>query len=264
MFIRRSSVSLFTVSEETLAPRGSAGPDRGPAAPPLPPLPLSTVGRAFAVVLAGLGAGHVLFLLVPSVQLLDVLDLSREQSLGTWVASSLHLACASLSAVGAVAAGRAHSRWAGNWWLLAAAFLVMSVDETAAVHDRLVQPLQTAFDTSGALLYPWVVVAGLLGLVFLLAQLRFIRHLGRPTGRDLVIAGIVFVAGAAGVEMLEGVVASSAGLGRDSLVYDLLVLLEEMCELGAVMWVVVILGRHLSASGGTNHPSGAGTAGAVA
>lgn len=250
--------------DETTAPRGSAELDRAAEPPPLPPLPLRAVGRVLAVVLAGLGAGHVLFLLVPSVQLLDVFDLSREQSFGTWVASSLHLACAALSAVGAVVAGRAGSRWAGNWWLLAAAFLVMSVDETAAVHDRLVEPLQSTFGTSGALLYPWVVVAGLLGLVFLVVQLRFIRHLGRPTGRDLVLAGIVFVAGAAGLEMIEGVVASSAGLGRDSLLYDVLVLLEETCELGAVMWVVLILGRHLSAFRGGDHPSRAGVAGAGA
>lgn len=197
-------------------------------------------------VFAALAVGHVLYLLVPSVQVLDIFDLGREQSVGTWVASSLHLMCAALSAVGAVVARRERSRWVANWWLLAAAFLVLSADETAAGHDRLTGILQDRVPTSGPLLYSWVVVAGLLGLCFLLVQVGFLRSLRRPTGRHLVLAGVLFVLGAAGLEIAEGVVASPGGAGFESLPFRLLILAEELLELGASMWVLRILLTHLS------------------
>jgi hypothetical protein len=161
------------------------------------------VVRVFAVVLGALGAGHVLSLLVPSLALLSIADLADERSFGTWVGSSLHLLCAVLAAAGALLARRDGTRWTANWWLLAAAFLAMSADETASAHDRLVVPLQERFDTSGVLLYPWVVAGLVLGSGFLLVQLGFLRSLGR-TGTRLFLAGGVFAAGAVGLEMVEG------------------------------------------------------------
>ena len=143
---------------------------------------LRPVVRVFAVVLGALGAGHVLSLLVPSLALLSIADLADERSFGTWVGSSLHLLCAVLAAAGALLARRDGTRWTVNWWLLAAAFLAMSADETASAHDRLVVPLQERFDTSGVLLYPWVVAGLVLGSGFLLVQLGFLRSWVRPAG----------------------------------------------------------------------------------
>ncbi len=198
------------------------------------------VSRVLLAVLAALAAGHVVFLAVPSLHLLSIADLSEERSFGTWVGSSLHLACAALAAGGALLARRDQSRWAANWWLLAVVFLVMSADETASGHDRLVAPLQDRLGTTGVLLYPWVVGGLLAAAVFLVVQLRFVRSLGRAGGR-LVMAGAVFVAGAAGLEMVEGLVASPGGPGRDTLLYGVLVMAEELMETGALAWVVCIL-----------------------
>lgn len=204
-----------------------------------------TVGRFFAAVLVLLAVGHVVALMFPSVPTLDFLNLGFEEGVGTWVSSLLHAGCAALSAFGALLARREGSRWARNWWLLAAVFLAISIDETAAIHDRLVRPLRDAFGTTGVLYYPWVGIALVLGAVFLVLQLGFLRHLGNPTRRNLVLAGVVFVTGAAGLEMVEGVVASQ-GAGEDSVYYLLLVMVEELLEVGAVMWVICILLSHLS------------------
>ena len=43
--------------------------------------------------------------------------------------------------------------------------------------------------------------------------------------------------------MVEGLLASNGG--KESLLYEVLVLVEETMELGAVMWVTHILLRHL-------------------
>ena len=224
---------------------------------------LRRAGRVAAVVVVLLALGHAATLVLPArLQaqqdwgLLSFLDLSNEKSVGTWVTSVLHLTCALLAAGGAVLARRTGSRWSRNWWLLAVVFAAMSLDEVAALHDRLVNPLQSALGTSGPLLYAWVVPGALVGIAFLAVQAGFLRHLGRETGLRLVLAGAVFAVAAVGLEMVEGVV-DSAG-GRDSAGYSLLVLVEETLEVAAVLWVAAILVRHLRGR------LRAGAAGAVA
>lgn len=207
------------------------------------------LGRGLAVLLVLSGLGHVAATMLPDAvdfpgrSLLAVLDLGSERAIGTWVTSLLHLACALLSAAAALVARQERSRWARNWWLLAAAFALMSLDEVAALHDRLTGPIRNALGTTGVFYYAWIIPVLLLGLVFLAVQVRFLRHLGAPTGRDLVLAGLVFVLGAGGLEMAEGLLATRGGEG--SALFHTLILLEELMELGALMWVVCILLRHL-------------------
>lgn len=204
---------------------------------------LARLRAAFALVLVVLAAGHAVWA-VTGRSGLAFLDLGQEQSVGTWVTSVLHLASGLLSGAAAVLAHRAGSRWARNWWLLAVAFAFMSMDEVAALHDRTLGPLRELLGTGGVLYYAWVIPAFLVGAVFLAVQVGFLRHLGSPTGRDLVLAGVVFVTGAGGLEMAEGLLASQDQQG--SAVFGVLILIEELMELGAIMWVVCILLRHLT------------------
>jgi len=207
-----------------------------------------TIGRGairrlslvFAVMLVGVGLAHVVGAVLLKI---SVLDLGTEQAVGTWVTSGLHTTCAVISATAALLARRAGSRWQRNWWLLAAAFALMSVDEVAAVHDRLLEPLRHALHTGGVFYYAWVVPALVFGALFLVVQLRFLAALDRATRRGLVAAGALFVAGAAGMEMIEGWLASDGH--RGSAVYELLVTVEELAEMGAMMLAVCVLLRHL-------------------
>lgn len=80
-----------------------------------------------------------------------------------------------------------------------------------------------------------------LGLVFLLYQLRFLRSLKR-TGRDLCLAGLVFVVGAAGFEMAQGVLRDDNGSGST---WDVFPVCEELLESGGTMWALRILLAHL-------------------
>ena len=174
--------------------------------------------------------------------IVQLLDLNQESSLGTWVAAVLLTTCAVLSACGAITARGAERAWRSNWWLLSAAFLLLSMDEVGTVHDRLTPYLRAALGgSSGVLYFAWVLPALVLGLVFLLVQLRFLRHLG-PTGRGLALAGIVYVTGAAGFEMTQGLLRDGGGAGSP---YALFPTLEELMELAGAMLVVRVLLRHL-------------------
>jgi len=193
------------------------------------------VGAVFSIALrTGLGRDNV-FGLVP------FFNLNEEGALGTWVASVLLLACGLLAMFSALLSRDGRQVWQRNWWVLAAVFVLLALDEVARIHDRISPPLQQILGTSGVLYFAWVIPVVALGLAFLLYQLRFLRHLGR-TGLDLFAAGVVYVAGAAGFEMAQGLVRSDTG---DGSAWDVFPLCEELLEFAGTMWALLILLRYL-------------------
>jgi hypothetical protein len=208
------------------------------------------LARLLAVLLLVLALGHATALVLRhgfgktyAFGLVEFLDLDFEESLGTWVNASLLLLCALLAALSALVAGARGERWVRNWWTIAAVFTIMSVDEIGTLHEDLITPLRNAFDLGGVLYLPWIIPAVALGLVFLVSQLRFLHQHWHPLGRRLVVAGVLFVAGAVGMEMAEAVVAER-GL-KTTLLNDLLTGLQESAEIGAVMLAAVALLGHL-------------------
>ncbi|MEX2173927.1 MAG: hypothetical protein WD872_06160 [Pirellulaceae bacterium] len=125
--------------------------------------------------------------------------------------------------------------FASYWLGLAAAFLLLSLDEVAMLHETMgtTFALVTQTDLKGVLLYPWVVPGLLLLGCFGLAYARFLLHLPRRTATLFVVAGAVFVAGAVGVEMLN---ARHHDLyGNTNLHYSLLTAFEEFLEMTGIV-----------------------------
>ena len=195
------------------------------------------VGHAVSMALRfGLGRDYA-FGLVP------LLDLNDERSVGTWATAVILLGCAQVAVLCGLAARRRGEHWQRNWWLLAAVLTAMSVDEIATMHEDLIPPLRTAFGLSGVLYYGWVVPLVAAGTVFLLVQLRFLRHLGHPTGLRLVVAGAVYVSGAAGLELVQSVLAESGAKFEGP--YAAAAGLEEVMELAGAMVALWALFSHL-------------------
>ncbi|SDY66789.1 hypothetical protein SAMN05661080_04221 [Modestobacter sp. DSM 44400] len=167
--------------------------------------------------------------------------LKREESLGTWVATLLHISCALASVGNALVFRQRRVGWHRNWWLLAGVLTVTSLDEVAALHEHF-NGVRSVGDLSGPLYYAWMIPIVAIGLVFLVVQARFLRSLGR-TGRNLVFTGIVFVSAAAGLEMVESAVVV-VGESK-SAIYDALTIVEELTETASVMAALVILLPHL-------------------
>ena len=203
------------------------------------------VGRVLGVVLAALAAGHVVAMLwSDALGNLSVLNLVNEVSVGTWVSTVALLACAVLSTCAAMLARRERSRWVANWWLLAGVFALMSLDEVAAIHERFSTPVRRTLGADADFLYyAWVIPALLFVAVFFAVQVRFLRNLDAATRRGLVLAGLAFVVGAAGLEMVEAALETD-GL-QHTVGYLWLVLVEELMETGAIMWAGCILLAHL-------------------
>ena len=157
--------------------------------------------------------------------LAPLFDPSREANVPTWFSSALLLG----SAI-ALAQVRGPDR---RWWLvLAAAFCLASLDETANLHELLSQQarrrlLQPGF---GQL---WVLFVGPVALVFLAVYARFIRRQEKAVRHAFALGAALFVGGALGVEVLEIVIERR---GSSRMAVALTLLAQEVMELtGAVV-----------------------------
>jgi hypothetical protein len=156
-------------------------------------------------------------------------DLDHENNIPTWFSSSMMLCCGGLLFLIALASRRARRPFVLHWVLLAVIFVYLSIDESAYLHEILIEPLRRRLGAGGLLYFTWVVpgfaAVAVLGAVFV----RFLLHLDRRSLVLFVAAGAMFVGGALGMELIGGALAESNGL--DSLPYTAAMTCEEVLEL---------------------------------
>lgn len=167
-----------------------------------------------------------------------LLDVGLEQSLFTWLsvtalffAAFLFLTCGR-----AVAAHGGRLRW--HWYFLAAIFLLLSLDDSISIHEKISEILESRIENTGLLHFAWAAPAGLISLGGLIAFIPFIRSFPPRLAMLLGLSAIVFLAGAVGLEMVGGSVAEVDGA---SLRYRMLTNIEEALELTGVMMLIYAL-----------------------
>ncbi len=178
-----------------------------------------------------LGHGHV-FGLVP------MFDLDEEGNIPTLYSSTLLLLSSVILAAFARAKRSRADRFALYWTGLSAIFLFLAVDEAASIHEVLIR-LREAFETRGVLHFPWLIVYIPLVLLVAAVYLRFLAALPRRTAGLFLLAGALYVGGAAGVEMIGGVQASL--YGEENLAYSLITTMEELLELSGLLVFIYAL-----------------------
>jgi hypothetical protein len=212
-------------------------------------LPISRLRRHLLVawaVVAGLGLFAELAVRLFDVRALEpwlpFVSLSWEQNLPTWWSSALLFACAALLAL--VARG-ARGSAAARWGFLAAALLYVSLDESASIHEHA----NDWFDLGGFLYFGWVIPAGAAVVLLGLAYLPFLLRLPHATRDGFVLAAMLFVGGALGVELLLG--RWTDVHGDQNLGYALIDFVEEALEMLGSTVFLVTLAAHLGGSSGT-------------
>jgi len=167
-------------------------------------------------------------------------DLNEEMNVPA-LFSTLQLVIASaLLAVVSLHARRTKARDSLYWAGLALVFAFLAGDEFCAWHERLIAPLRKAFHATGALAFTWVIPYAALVLLFAGAYLRFWWRLPPRTRRLFAAAGILYVGGAIGMEMVGSKIYSV--YGWKSLQFELEVMVEETMEMtGVAVFVYAIL-----------------------
>lgn len=177
----------------------------------------------------------------PGFEIPQAIRLGGELNIGTWFSSALHLVNAGLLALLAANSVRAERV---RWILLGLAVLVVSMDEVSANHEQVGYVLHTALGTGGFLTYAWIIPAAV--LVAVVAAVCGPMVLRRPGGRLVAVAAAVFVAGAIGVEAIEGWWFDATG-NADDVVHVALSGVEEGLEM---LGLIVAMAGLLRMAGG--------------
>jgi hypothetical protein len=144
-----------------------------------------------------------------------------------------------------LAAVAVHSRRDQAYWcVLALAFVFLAADEAFEIHEKLIVPLRSRFDTGGVFFYTWVIPYGIATLLFGLAYLRFLLRLPRQTAALFVVAGAVYISGALGMEMVGGLLADQGGV--HTIAYVLAQTTEETLEMSGVVLFTYAVADYLS------------------
>jgi hypothetical protein len=175
-------------------------------------------------------------------QLYRLFGLDEEANIPAWFSAALLLCCSlRLRYITWVKDGQRDAD-ASYWRILSLLFLFLSLDEIASFHEMATERLRQVLHAEGLFYFAWVIPG--LGLVLLFAVIysRFLRRLPRRTGALIFSAGLLYVGGAIGLEMVGGWWASSSGLGRQTTGYVLISSAEELLEmLGAAWFMYAIL-----------------------
>ena len=180
-----------------------------------------------------LGHGHLF-------GLVRLFNLDDEGNIPTWYASSLLLLCSILLVTIACTKKREGDRYLLHWKALALIFLMLSLDETAQIHESPNRALRVALNSGGVLYNPWVIFGSAFVLLLVVAYWRFLSDLPSPTRRLFLTAGFLYVGGALGVEIVSGWY--MALYGRENMTYAMIATVEELLEmLGTVTFIYALM-----------------------
>lgn len=128
-----------------------------------------------------------------------------------------------------------NSKYAKHWKALSLIFLFFALDEACSIHELLIPVLRGAMNAKGILYFTWVVPAFFLLIVFLFAYRKFILNLPTKTKTLFVLAGMIYVFGALGMELVGGYIADNFGYGT---LYGMAATVEELMEMfGIVIFI---------------------------
>ena len=190
---------------------------------------------AILVVLSTAGQATVYYL--PDFPLRDSIAnlfyVRMEQNVPTLYSSMILFAAALLCLLIARAHGRTDRAYVRHWAALSFVFAFLSLDEFASFHEQATDPVREQLGiTRGPLFFAWVIPGAALVALLGIALLPFLRHLPKPTRRRMLAAGMLFLSGAIGFEMIGG--AYKAAYGPLNMGYVLITTVEETLEMVGV------------------------------
>ena len=200
----------------------------------------------FASIVQDLGQAHLFSATTPDK--IWLLDIDSEESVFNWFSSMVLFVDALLLFL--VASGRhvQHLSFATHWYVLAIGFVGLSFDETASLHEKLSGVLHKGLHTSGVFEFAWVIPALIFCALLFLFYIPFLRALPARVAKALFLAGLLYVGGAVGVEMIAGPIYQHLGL--NSTPYRIAATIEETMEISGALLLAFLVGWNLTTLAG--------------
>lgn len=175
-------------------------------------------------------------------QLTSFLNVNDERNLPTFFSSIILLISSILLCFitySEVQKERNRKYYKFSWFFLAIIFLYLSIDEYAAIHERLTPEMRGLGTFTSWFYYAWVIPAmigvTILGLFFL----KFVIYLPYKTRNQFVVSGILYVGGALGMELVSS--RYTYYYGKENLNYSLLTTIEETMEMFGIAYFIYAL-----------------------
>jgi hypothetical protein len=197
-------------------------------------VPLLGIWRELAAAAAGISTNDFGY---------DLVRLDGEANLPAAVSTLLLFAAAALLLVQSRIARP--TGYATYWLILSVGFLYLALDEFAQLHEQLIVPLRAMAAFTDLLTFPWVIVAAPAVIIAATFFLPFLLRLPRGLAFGFVAAGLVYVGGALGMEMLNGRLTTYTGWG--SPYYLVGTVIEETLELVGIGLFLSVLLRQMAA-----------------
>ena len=197
-------------------------------------LSASFIGQLDQLLSGGVVPGHI------PEHIAENLHISGEDTIPSWFSTMMLSWCALLLGVIAVRKRQDRDRFARYWIWLAIIFLLLSMDEAAALHELTTRRIREFLGLGGFLYLAWVVPASIAVGIFCLIFLKFLWNLPGDLRRLFIIAGVIYVGGALCLEMVAGWHLDRYGKSHVS--YTILQHAEETMEmLGVVIFIYALL-----------------------
>lgn len=177
--------------------------------------------------------------------LVPFLDVNEEHNAPTLFSSTILLIAAALFAIAATLHRRRGERWLA-WATLVALFVFLAIDETATIHEHLIEPFRELFNARGALFYAWVIPYGAATLALAMLYLPFVLRLPPRTRTLLLLAASLYVGGALGMELVAGLFATPGGYGSSRPLFLVVAAVEETLEMLGVCALIYTLADYLA------------------
>ena len=132
-----------------------------------------------------------------------------------------------------------NSRYTKHWQFLSVLFFLLAIDEVAMIHEILTI-LRKPLNASGFFYFTWVVPA-IIFLIFLsLMFISVLKSLPKRIRTLFIVAGIIYIGGAIGVEMIGAY--HSETFGENNITYGIITTIEESLEIiGVLVFIYSLL-----------------------
>ncbi len=170
-------------------------------------------------------------------------NLDQEGGIPAWYSSTLMLLCAVLMLLLRFDTSQTGRRDATGWTGLGCIFVLLSLDESASLHEQLTNPLQEMLSATGIFYFAWVVAGLVVVAALAVIYLPFVLRLGRDVSLRLLLCAAVFVSGVIGMEMVGGWVVDNYDHPP---IYSLVMGLEETLELAGLTILFGIMAGYVA------------------
>ena len=170
--------------------------------------------------------------------LLPMFNLDKEYNFPSYFSMFILLSASVLLTLIAILEKKRFSTFVSHWVILALGFLYISIDEIISLHEYLISPIRELLGAhAGIFYYAWIIPAIAIIIILALYFYRFLMHLSSKARFTFCISGLVYIAGAIGMEMLGG--SHDEIYGTADITYLCFVTIEESLE---IFGVIIFIG----------------------